>query len=112
VAGESGPLRGGTTWSAIAKAAGLPEGYCELTTATKKVRRVGIFDPRLVKKAIEANNPTRIVMNHFDYVAPLDSIRGRRFLKKVERSIGREIDWLGTGPDTLVERTKSGTRDS
>jgi len=105
VAGNSGPLKGETSWAKIAKAAGLPDDYHELTTATRKIRRVGTFDPDVVRRAIEANNPTRIVMNHFDYVdASVRSIRARRFLKKVERSIGCEIDWLGTGPDILVKR--------
>jgi adenylosuccinate synthase len=51
VAGDSGPLKGETTWREIAKNAGLPKNYCELTTATKKVRRVGTFDPELVREA-------------------------------------------------------------
>src|SRR5580704_6206944 len=67
VAGNSGPLKEETSWAQIAKVAGLPNDYCELTTATRKVRRVGFFDADLVQRAIEINQPTRIVMNHFDY---------------------------------------------
>jgi adenylosuccinate synthase len=109
VAGNSGDLKGETTWAVIAEAAGLPADYCELTTATKKVRRVGIFDPEIVERALEANNPTRIVLNHFDYVDSgvrdrTFSRRATEFLAFVERSIGREIDWLGTGPDSLIAR--------
>jgi adenylosuccinate synthase len=110
VAGKSGPLEGETTWAKIAKGAGLPVNYCELTTATKKVRRVGKFDPALVRRAIEANNPTRIVMNHLDYV---DSFvrkgvfrdRAMDFLEKVEMSIERSIDWIGNGPATFIARS-------
>ena len=113
VAGDSGKLTGETTWAAIAKRAGLPEGYCELTTATRKIRRVGAFDPRLVKRAIEANNPTRIVLNHFDYVhhAVRDHVfhvRALAFLKEVESKIEREIDWIGTAPDRFIERAQIG----
>lgn len=48
VAGNSGPLKDETTWEAL----GLPE---ELTTVTKKVRRVGGWDADLVKEAVAAN---------------------------------------------------------
>jgi adenylosuccinate synthase len=109
VAGSSGPLKGETSWAEIAKVAGLPEGYCELTTATKKVRRVGVFDPELVRRAIEANNPTRVVLNHFDYVdgcvrEGLFSKRALNFLRQIETSIKHSIDWLGTGPAHFIER--------
>lgn len=48
VAGNSGPMRDETTWAEL----GLPE---ELTTVTKKVRRVGGWDPQLVRDAVAAN---------------------------------------------------------
>jgi adenylosuccinate synthase len=114
VAGDSGPLKGETTWAEIAKAAALPEDYCELTTATQKVRRVGAFDPGLVRRAIDANNPTCIVLNHFDYVDSgvrnrLFNVRALDFLKTVESAIGRRIDLVGTSPARLVERSEIGS---
>ena len=116
VAGNSGPLLNETTWERIAQSAGLPSGYNELTTATKKIRRVGQFDAAMVRKAIEVNNPTRIVLNHFDYVDP--GIREHRFnlnalafLKKVENDIGREVDFVGTGPATLIPRKDIGSAE-
>ncbi|MDF0496075.1 adenylosuccinate synthetase [Bradyrhizobium yuanmingense] len=109
VAGDSGKLPNETTWDVIAKGAGLPEGYCELTTATKKVRRVARFDAAIVKRAIAINRPTRIVLNHFDYIDP--DIREHRFnanalsfLKKLEDDIDRSVDLVGTGPATLISR--------
>jgi adenylosuccinate synthase len=116
VAGNSGPLLNETTWELIAKNAGLPDGYNELTTATKKIRRVGQFDAVMVRQAIEINNPTRIVLNHFDYVDP--GVREGRFnvdalafLKKVEDDIGRAVDFVGTGPDTLIPRKDIGNSE-
>jgi adenylosuccinate synthase len=111
VAGQSGPLKGETSWAEIAKAAGLPEGYCELTTATKRIRRVGTFDPELVRRAIDANNPSRMVLNHFDYIdagvrESVFNLRSLNFLKMVEDAIGRRIDWIGTGPAEFIERAK------
>ncbi len=54
VAGNSGPMKGETTWRDL----GLPE---ELTTVTKKVRRVGDWDAELVRSAVIANGGTPIV---------------------------------------------------
>lgn len=109
VAGDSGPLPHETTWSEIAKSADLPPDFCELTTATKKVRRVAKFDPEIVRKAIAVNNPSEIVLNHFDYVDPCVrtgrfSDRAIAFLESTEARIGRQISWLGTGPGTLAQR--------
>ncbi len=110
VAGDSGPLSGETTWAEIAKRARLPEDYCELTTATKRIRRVGTFDPNLVRRAIFANNPTRLVLNHLDYVdaSVRDeglSDRTLEFLRDVEGSLGRAVDWIGVGPAAFLERS-------
>jgi adenylosuccinate synthase len=113
VAGDSGPLPNETTWATIAKEAGLAADFRELTTATRKVRRVGRFDPELVKRAIEINNPSRIVLNHFDYVEPgirngQVSTEALKFLDELEQSIGRPIDLIGTGPATLIPRQEFG----
>jgi adenylosuccinate synthase len=114
VGGDSGVLKGETTWAEIAKTAGLPKGYCELTTATHRVRRVGTFDPELVTRAINANNPTCIVLNHFDYLDSgvrngLFTVRALEFLKMVESAIERGVDFVGTGPDRLIERSEIGS---
>lgn len=114
VAGNSGKLYGETTWAKIAETAGLPEDYKELTTATKKIRRVGRFDPKLVERAIEANNPTRIVLNHFDYVHygvrdRIFDVRALKFLENVERRIGRKVDWIGIGPGDFINRREVGS---
>ena len=47
---------------------GAAEDLREFTTVTHKVRRVGRFDASLVRKAIAANRPSRVVLNHLDYV--------------------------------------------
>jgi adenylosuccinate synthase len=108
VAGNSGPLDE-TTWERIAEGAGLPSSYTELTTATKKIRRVGLFDAALVRRAIQINNPTRIVLNHFDYVDAgvrhhQFKVAALSFLQKIESDIGRSVDFLGIDPATLVAR--------
>jgi adenylosuccinate synthase len=109
VAGESGPLIGETTWERIAADAGLRGDHREFTTVTKKVRRVGQFDPGIVRRAIQVNRPNRIVLNHLDYVdarvhgGGLTS-KAQRFVERIEAEIGQQIDWLGTGPASIIDR--------
>lgn len=108
VAGDSGPLPHEVNWSQVAARAALPPDFKELTTVTKKERRVASFDAAVVLQAIEANNPTRIVLNHLDYVDPTAregtiSPIARRFIERVEAEIGRRIDWLGIDPSKLID---------
>lgn len=58
IAGNSGPLRGETTWDAL----GLPE---EITTVTRKTRRVGAWDPALAAGAVAANGGPPVVRAAF-----------------------------------------------
>lgn len=109
VAGDSGPLKGETTWQRIASEAGLPLDHQEFTTVTRKVRRVGEFDPKIVRRAIQVNKPNRIVLNHLDYVDArthgcLLTAKARGFIKKVEVEIDQQIDWFGTGPAAILSR--------
>lgn len=109
VAGDSGPLTGETTWGRIASEAGLPPDYCEFTTVSRKVRRVGRFDPDLVRRAIHANRPDRIVLNHLDYVDPFIrqgrlTSKASEFVGKIEEIIDHRVDWLGIGPAHVLDR--------
>lgn len=106
VAGASGDLPRETTWEQVARTAGRP-GLEERTTVTARVRRVAEFDPAIVRRALAANRPTSLVMNHVDYVAPPGPRRGdaaARFLTAVEQQIGRRVDIVGLGPAELVPR--------
>jgi adenylosuccinate synthase len=114
VAGDSGPLKEETTWESIAAEAGLPLDYREYTTVTGKVRRIGRFDSYLVRGAIAANNPSRVVLNHLDYVDPnvksgMLTAKARRFVETIEHDIERRVDWLGIGPGRVIERQTTET---
>jgi adenylosuccinate synthase len=109
VAGDSGPLTSETTWERIAVEAGIEVDISELTTVTRRVRRVGRFDPEIVNRAIQANQPSRIVLNHLDYIDPQIcngclTTKAAAFVEKVEAGIGRRVDWLGTGPGQIMDR--------
>ena len=94
VAGDSGYLPNEISWDEVGV-----DG--EFTTVTNKLRRVGRFDPDIVSKAITANNPTHIVMNHLDYIEPENR---SRFVRECERDIGREITFVGLSPYGLTPR--------
>lgn len=94
VCGNSGLLKHETDWSTI----GIQAEY---TSVTKKVRRVGLFDPDIVRLAIKYNTPTHVVLNHLDYV---DIYRRNEFIKNIERTINRKIEFVGLGCSTLVPR--------
>ncbi len=110
VAGESGPLPDETSWKNIGTRAGLGSDYFELTTATRKVRRVANFHPEVVRRAIEANRPDRVVLNHMDYFD--EHVRHGRFSdeavsfleRSVEEAVQARVDWIGIGPAQFVER--------
>lgn len=117
VAGNSGQLEGETTWEAL----GLPE---ERTTVTNKIRRVGAWNPDLVRDAIRANGGPRagvvwVALTMWDTVYPdvagcnvnrscapgADSEGLFDSLNPYLTDIGvshNEVGYLGTGPDTAI----------
>lgn len=85
----------------------------EYTTVTGKLRRVGEFDGELVRRAIAANAPHRIVLNHMDYLGPKEDLLRSfssvsRFVSRIESVIGRQIDWFGFDPMSVVANDLTG----
>lgn len=110
IAGNSGPLKGETTWEAL----GLPP---ERTTVTKKTRRVGEWDPDLLVRAVAANGPGRhlkLALTMVDQLFP--SFAGTSgflamdelpfdvssWVRGIEAETGTPVGYLGTGPSTAV----------
>lgn len=102
VAGNSGPLPNETNWDEVTRCADRPQQIIEYTTVTKKVRRVGQFDPEIVKLAITHNQPTHIFLNHLDYIG--DTAKGRAFIEQVEAAIERPINYIGLGAASVLPR--------
>jgi adenylosuccinate synthase len=111
VAGNSGPLRGETTWEAL----GLP---VELTTVTRKPRRVGAWDRDLAAEAVVANGGApvaRIALTMADHLFPqvagLSGTRWHSDLPKdlsdliwmIEDQTQAKVALVGTGPGTMFE---------
>jgi len=85
VAGNSGTLPHETSWEAL-------HIKSEYTSVTKNIRRVGYFDPEIVRLAIKANDPDFIVLNHLDYIR---KEKRKDFVNYVEDSINRKVDYIG-----------------
>ncbi|MER6441906.1 adenylosuccinate synthetase [Streptomyces sp. NPDC001185] len=90
-------------------------GIVEFGTVTGRRRRVGTFDLDEARESIRVNRPSRIALTFLDYIDP--GCRGMRggelpsqaaeFVAWVEEGLQRQVDFIGTGPDTLdlIDRT-------
>jgi adenylosuccinate synthase len=109
VSGRSGELPNETDWKTVTRNSGATEDLTEYTSATKKIRRVAEFDPNIVRKAIQVNQPNIIVLNHVDYVDYNCHDSSRipdsviTFVNKISASIGQKINYIGTGKAVLQE---------
>ena len=108
VAGDSGALPNELSWEEIARRTDLSKDIREYTTVTKNLRRVGEFDADLVRRALDANSPTRIIMNHLDYVGAKTGLNDKRsilsrFVSHVESDIGQKIDQYGFSEYDVIE---------
>ncbi len=107
VGGNSGPMKHEIDWATVTVNSGSQSPIVELTSVSRTVRRVGRFDPGVVKSAILANQPTRLVLNHLDYVDHECAEKGVltskavEFITHVESSVGRQIRYFGIGPESL-----------
>jgi len=107
VGGKSGPLSKETDWKTVTEYGGSKTELIEFTSVTQTVRRVAFFDPQVVYQAIAHNNPTKIVMNHMDYIDAgcsegVLTKKAEEFIATVEQKIGRRIDYVGTSPAALL----------
>lgn len=107
IAGDSGPLANETTWEAV----GVEP---EITTVTKRIRRVGEWDPELARSAARYNGgpDTNIWLSMLDQMFPETAgatewqqlpIEARSFILQVEAQTGLDVNWAGTGRSTVVE---------
>jgi adenylosuccinate synthase len=115
VAGPSGPLTSEIDWATVTSESGYQHPLCEYTTVTKKIRRVGRFDPKLVQRAIALNRPTQIALTFVDYLDSRDrgckrfaslSPASRDFIDELEELCGVRVTLISTGPDTseIIDR--------
>jgi len=104
---QAGPLKDEISWEQIQRESGYPHAIEELTTVTKKTRRVGRFDWDLARKALTINGSTRIALNGldlFDYrncgarrISSLDH-QSIDMIGRLSEMGGCESVYVGTGP--------------
>lgn len=109
VAGNSGPMFHETTWEQVTKDAKSTKPISEMTSVSKRIRRVGYFDFDLVKRAVDVNQPNITVMNFMDYIGEDDPSIGSRelgpnrmqFLQEVCRRTGAPVTHVGFAGDDV-----------
>lgn len=104
VAGDSGELPREISWDRVTDMAGWDTPIKEYTSVTKKERRVGMFDPDVVLRAIRANRPDQIVLNHLDYIpGPSEAVGEERtaFVEKIQKILRNKITHVGLGPNSI-----------
>lgn len=92
VEGNSGILENEISWDKINQ---IPE----FTSVTKKTRRIAEFDANIVKKAIISNRPSKVILNHLDYIK--DDER-KEFILKIETLINQKINYYGLDDKCLI----------
>lgn len=101
---ESGPLPNELTWDDVTALAQKEDPIREYTSVTNHLRRVGKFDPDVVLRAIRANRPDQIVLNHLDYIPGADGVitpERAAFIDSVQRQINAKINYVGMDRKTL-----------
>jgi len=103
------------TWEQVAKEAAMPEDVAasllktELTTVTKRLRRVYTFSARQLREAAIVNGATKIVLNfanYIDYACNNTNEQNRitpkihKFIENVEEITKIPVVAVGTGPQT------------
>lgn len=109
VAGNSGFIPNEIDWETVSSESGSSSSLSEYTSVTKNLRRVARFDENVVCQAIIANRPTKIILNHVDYIdasrsnSDFLSDKINTFIRQVERTIDAPIDYIGFSPSSLIK---------
>ena len=112
VGGCSGPLPSETTWEAITRGCGAAVDLTEFTTVTGRARRVAEFHDEVVLRAIRANRPDLVFLNHvdyFDYMIHEEcniTLRVARRINELESRLGLAITHVGSGPSQIIARSR------
>lgn len=109
VAGNSGPMEAPEiTWDDVQKRSGRTEPIKEITTVTKRVRRVSEISWDELRRAVMLNRPSMLFITFLDYINGKDfkvnevsklSKEAMDFVRKVEDETGVVVVGASTGPD-------------
>ena len=108
VGGPSGPMEHEISYEELAERSGLPLSELkttEITTTTKKQRRLGEFDWEQLRRSSLLNGPTDIALTFVDYIDAKNRHAYRfeqltaptlRFIEEIERVSGRPVSLIST----------------
>lgn len=111
VGGNSGPLENEITWETLQEETNGYVSVPEMTTVTKKVRRIARIDHKLLRRAVLQTTPDYIALTFLDYVFP--KIAGRtwadmekseecseviKYVLELETTLGVPVGIISTGP--------------
>lgn len=108
VGGNSGPLQQEIDWETVSARSGVPleelKGT-EITTTTRRERRVGEFEWTTLRKSASLNTPTDIALTFVDYIS-VENQQARRFeqltpdtiyfIEEVEKVAGAPVSLIST----------------
>jgi len=106
VEGNSGPLLNEINWKEVQRLSGYPYKISELTTVTGRLRRIGIFDLNLVKRAAIINHPKEIAIHGVDYIDFVNkgirnydqlTDKAKSFIVLLENELETPVKFIGTG---------------
>lgn len=112
VGGNSGPLANEISWEQLGRVLGKPIEP-EKTTVTKKIRRIGVIDFELLKRAVLLTGPTCLAVTFLDYIFPdlygrpkedFYAHRGARsYIEDIENKLDLPVRFVATGPGSSFE---------
>jgi adenylosuccinate synthase len=118
VAGNSGPMPGQEiTWEEVTRHANSPVKIEEITSATKRKRRVSTLGEEHLRRALDLNRPTNLMLTFVDYLnyedkdkSSWDSLsqKTRDWITILESKMGIFFNYLSTGPapeHTIVRKS-------
>jgi adenylosuccinate synthase len=102
----SGPMKQELSYREVADRCRLPEDNIrktELTSTTRKQRRIGEFDWELFRKSVFLNSPTDIALTFVDYIDGLNQ-NARRFDQLSSETLRfiEEIEQVANAPVSLI----------
>lgn len=111
VAGNSGPMSAPEiTWEEVQRRSGKLDPIKEITTVTKRVRRVSEISWEELRRAVMLNRPSVMFITFLDYINGRDfkcreasklSKEAKMFVQEVEKQTGVPVIGASTGPDVV-----------
>jgi adenylosuccinate synthase len=111
VGGKSGSLPGEITWEELRNKTGGYVAEPEITTVTKKQRRIANWDVDQISRSIMVTRPTGLALTFFDYWYPQlalatdpSALSKEHWAKinTIEKATGVPIKYLSTGFGSVI----------